>query len=132
MESNVAFVQDVTYIVSQGRSVTASQVHSSFKRRFLKPVPSCSLVANVIMNAPEMLSLTALEILYTLHPEQRRRWISDKESWDLSTKEKIDAAEMKKEEGLYCYKVGIYLSDLKRGLRSNGFVSSSGDEDSKF
>ncbi|GJR66455.1 integrase, catalytic region, zinc finger, CCHC-type containing protein [Tanacetum coccineum] len=34
----------------------------------------------------------------------------DKESWDLSTKEKIDAAEMKKEERNVLFKAGIYLS----------------------
>ncbi|GJV50778.1 hypothetical protein Tco_1446519 [Tanacetum coccineum] len=121
MESNVAFVQDVTYIVSQGRSVTASQVHSSFKRRFLKPVPSSK--QELVVVPPNCTVTYEIELV---------SFVKAKESWDLSTKEKIDAAEMKKEEGLYCYKVGIYLSDLKRGLRSNGFVSSSGDEDSKF
>ncbi|GJX03211.1 hypothetical protein Tco_0189127, partial [Tanacetum coccineum] len=54
----------------------------------------------------------------------------DKESWDLSTKEKIDAAEMKKEERNVLFKAGIYLS-LKAVSEGNVLFLRSG-EDSNF
>ncbi|GJW58999.1 hypothetical protein Tco_0105730 [Tanacetum coccineum] len=57
-KSNVAFVQDVTYIVSQGRSVTASYVHSSFKRHFSRPVPSLAY-NDVSNNKAAILSATS-------------------------------------------------------------------------
>ncbi|GKE13841.1 hypothetical protein Tco_1421418, partial [Tanacetum coccineum] len=61
-KSNVASVQDVTYIVSQGRSVAASHVHSSFKRRFSRPVPS--LAYNDVSN-------NKAAILWVTSPLQR-------------------------------------------------------------
>nr|XP_043622845.1 peptidyl-prolyl cis-trans isomerase FKBP62-like isoform X2 [Erigeron canadensis] len=61
-------------------------------------------------------------------------FVKDKESWDMNTQEKIDAAGRKKEEGNTHFKAGNYLKALERYEKAAKFIeydSSFSEEEKK-
>ncbi|KAL8106571.1 peptidyl-prolyl cis-trans isomerase FKBP62-like [Apium graveolens] len=61
-------------------------------------------------------------------------FVKDKESWDMNTEEKIEAAGKKKEEGNACFKAGKYAKASKRYEKAAKYIeydTSFGEEEKK-
>lgn len=61
-------------------------------------------------------------------------FVKDKESWDMNTEEKIEAAGKKKEEGNVCFKAGKYAKASKRYEKAAKYIeydTSFGEEEKK-
>ncbi|TXG60968.1 hypothetical protein EZV62_012331 [Acer yangbiense] len=83
--------------------------------------------------ASSHLSATSLPLLFVFTASRRRRTSDseEKESWDMSTPEKMEAAGKKKEDGNALFKAGKYARAAKRYEKYIEYDSSFGEEEKK-